>query len=466
VSPLPYGFSLNARRPPGRREVPIDYASSIYAASDVPVCEAVWFGFGFDIAWRQGAGANRMMSMMYQAYQNHMDLTGPWRSGAASALKYLNLVPQGISDRLFGRLSAALELISRTSLTYTRPAYGIDKVLVGNQELEVTEEVSYATPFGSLLHFKKENSPEQPRLLLVAPMSGHFATLLRGTVKTLLQDHDVYITDWHNPRDIPLDQGKFGLDEYTEHLIAFLDQLGPRAHMVAICQPSVSALAAAAIMSEDNHPARPATLTLMAGPIDTRILPTKVNDFAKSKPLRWFEENLINYVPYQCKGAFRQVYPGFVQLTAFVSMNLERHIKSHIDLAGHLAKGEKEKAQTIKTFYDEYFAVMDLPAEFYIETIRDVFQEHLLPLGKLTYRGRPVNPASIKRMGLMTVEGEKDDICSIGQTLAAQDLCTGVRTYRKVHHMQAGVGHYGVFSGKRWNNEIYPLLRDFVHVNS
>jgi polyhydroxyalkanoate depolymerase len=307
---------------------------------------------------------------------------------------------------------------------------------------------------------------EQPRMLLVAPMSGHFATLLRGTVKTLLQDHDVYITDWHNPRDIPLGAGRFGLDDYTEHLITFLDQLGPRAHMVAICQPSVSALAAAAIMSEDNHPARPATLTLMAGPIDTRIQPTKVNDFAKSKPLKWFEENLINYVPVQCKGAFRQVYPGFVQLTAFVSMNLERHIKSHIDLADHLARGEKEKAAIIKTFYDEYFAVMDLPAEFYIETIRDVFQEHLLPQGKLMHRGRPVNPAAIKRMGLMTVEGEKDDICSIGQTLAAQDLCTGVRAYRKVHHMQAGVGHYGVFSGRRWNNEIYPLLRDFVHVNS
>src|SRR6266403_45934 len=376
-----------------------------------------------------------MMSMMYQAYQNHMDLTAPWRTGAAAALKYLNLVPQGVSDKLFGRLAAALELISRTSLTYARPAYGIDKVLVGNQELAVTEEVV-------------------------------FATLLRATVKTLLQDHDVYITDWHNPRDIPLTQGKFGLDEYTEHLITFMNELGPRSHMVAICQPSVSALAAAAIMSEDNHPARPASLTLMAGPIDTRIQPTKVNDFAKSKPLKWFEDNLINYVPLQCKGAFRLVYPGFVQLTAFVSMNLERHIKQHMDLANHLAKGEKEKAETIKTFYDEYFAVMDLPAEFYIETVRDVFQEHLLPQGKMTYHGRPVNPASIKRMGLMTVEGEKDDICSIGQTLAAQDLCTGVRAYRKVHHMQAGVGHYGVFSGKRWNNEIYPLLRDFVHVNS
>ena len=407
-----------------------------------------------------------MMSMLYQTYQNHVDLTAPWRTGAASALRYLNLVPQGISDKLFGRLAAALELISRSSLTYTRPPYGIDRVLVGNSEVEVVEEVAFSTPFGSLLHFKKDYALEQPRVLLVAPMSGHFATLLRSTVKTLLQDHDAYITDWHNPRDIPLSAGKFGLEDFTDHLIKFLEQMGPRSHMIAICQPSVSALAAAAVMSEDNHPARPASLTLMAGPIDTRIQPTKVNEFAKSKPIRWFEQNLINYVPVQCKGAFRRVYPGFIQLTAFVSMNLERHIKSHVDLANHLAKGENDKAEMIKTFYDEYFAVMDLTADFYIETVRDVFQEHLLPQGKLMHRGRPVNPASIRRMGLMTVEGEKDDICSIGQTLAAQDLCTGVRTYRKVHHMQAGVGHYGVFSGRRWNNEIYPLLRDFIHVNS
>src|SRR5690242_5862572 len=273
-----------------------------------------------------------MMSMMYQAYQNHMDLTEPWRSGAANALKYLNLVPQGVSDRMFGRLAAALELISRSALTYARPDYGIGSVMSGNREYQVTEEIAYATPFGSLLHFKKVDGPEQPRLLLVAPMSGHFATLLRGTVKTLLQDHDVYITDWHNPRDIPRSEGRFGLDDYTEHLIDFLGQLGPRPHMVAICQPSVSALAAAAIMCEGNHPSRPATLTLMAGPIDTRIQPTKVNEFAKSKPIEWFERNLINYVPVQCRGAFRKVYPGFVQLTAFVSMNLERHIKQHLDL--------------------------------------------------------------------------------------------------------------------------------------
>jgi poly(3-hydroxybutyrate) depolymerase len=407
-----------------------------------------------------------MTLMLYQAYQNHVDLTEPWRTGAGTALSLINRLPLSASDKFLKRLAAAFELISRSRLTYARPAYGIDRVMSGNREYEVKEKVEFATPFGSLLRFVKDGAPAQPRLLLVAPMSGHFATLLRNTVKTLLQDLDVYITDWHNPRDIPLDAGVFGLDDYTEHLITFLGKMGRDSHMVAICQPSVSALAAAAIMCEDNHPARPASLTLMAGPIDARISPTKVNEFAMSRPLSWFEQNMINYVPMQCAGAFRKVYPGFIQVTAFMTMNLERHMKAHVDLMDHLARGEVEKADTIKTFYDEYFAVMDLPADFYIDTIRDVFQQHLLPQGKLTYRGRKVDPTAIRRMGLMTVEGEKDDICSIGQTVAAQDLCTGVRAYRKVHHMQAGVGHYGVFSGRKWNSEIYPLLRDFVHLNS
>ncbi|HEY0236605.1 MAG TPA: polyhydroxyalkanoate depolymerase, partial [Afipia sp.] len=234
-----------------------------------------------------------MSTMMYQAYQNTVDFTAPWRRGAAAANAAIRMLPQGLPDKAFGRLGAALELISRSSLTYDRPDYALKPVMVGNSEVPITEEVAFSTPFGSLLHFKKEGVEDQPKVLLVAPMSGHFATLLRGTVQTLLQDLDVYITDWHNPRDIPLGAGKFGLDEYTEHLITFMDQIGPKSHMIAICQPSVSALAACAIMSEDSHRARPASLTLMAGPIDTRIQPTKVNEFAKSKPLKWFEDNLI-----------------------------------------------------------------------------------------------------------------------------------------------------------------------------
>jgi poly(3-hydroxybutyrate) depolymerase len=404
--------------------------------------------------------------MMYQLHQLHTDMGAPARFGAAAALSLLKLFPAGASDKFLRRLAAAFELISRATLTYKRPAYGIHSVRVGNREVAVTEEVVHRTPFCSLLHFKKADTGEQPRLLLVAPMSGHFATLLRGTVQTLLADHDVYITDWHSARDVPLSHGRFGLDDFTEHLIDFLTVLGPRAHVVAVCQPCVSAIAAAAIMCEDNHPARPASLTLMAGPIDTRVVPTKVNEFATGRSLEWFERNMISHVPLRCSGAFRRVYPGFVQVLSFVSMNLDRHVKSHAELLEHLAAGDTEKADAIRTFYDEYFAVMDLPAEFFIDTIRVVFQEHHLPLGRMAYRGRPVNPRAISRMGLLTVEGERDDICSVGQTVAAQDLCSGVRQYRKVHHLQAGAGHYGVFSGRRWSNEIYPQLRDFVHLNA
>jgi poly(3-hydroxybutyrate) depolymerase len=404
--------------------------------------------------------------MIYELHQAQMDMGAPARLGAAVALSLLRHAPTGMSDKLLRQLAAALELISRAALTYKRPAYGIHRARGGNRDVEVTEDVIHATPFCSLLHFKKAGVIGQPRLLLVAPMSGHFATLLRGTVQTLLTDHDVFITDWHSARDVPVSRGPFGLDDFTEHLITFLEVLGPRVHLVAICQPCVSALAAAAIMCEDRHPASPASLTLMAGPIDTRAQPTKVNAFATSRSLRWFECNMISHVPLRCAGALRRVYPGFLQVTGFVSMNLERHLKAHVELMQHLADGETEKADAIRAFYDEYFAVMDLPAEFFIETIRVVFQEHHLPLGRLTYRGRRVDPRAVSRMGLLTVEGEKDDICSIGQTVAAQDLCSGVRQYRKLHHLQAGAGHYGVFSGRRWNNEVYPVLRDFVHVNA
>jgi poly(3-hydroxybutyrate) depolymerase len=404
--------------------------------------------------------------MIYELHQAHMDFGAPSRFGAQAALTLLRLFPTGTSDKVLRRIAAAMELISRASLTYKRPAYGIHTAKVGNREVEVVEEVVHTTPFCSLLHFKKPDVTGQPRVLLCAPMSGHFATLLRGTLQTLLQDHDVYITDWHSARDVPLSEGVFGLDDFTEHLMTFLEVLGPRAHLVAICQPCVSALAATAIMCEDKHPASPASLSLMAGPIDTRILPTKINEFATSRSLQWFERNMISYVPMRCAGALRRVYPGFVQVTGFVSMNLERHIKSHMELMEYLASGDTEKADAIRNFYDEYFAVMDLPAEFFIETIKNVFQEHHLPLGKLRYRDRMVDPRAVSRLGLLTVEGEKDDICSIGQTVAAQDLCSNVRQYRKVHHLQAGAGHYGVFSGRKWNNEIYPLLRDFVYANA
>ena len=281
-------------------------------------------------------------------------------------------------------------------------------------------------------------------------------------MRTLLPEHDVFITDWHNARDVPLTAGRFGVDEYVDHLIKFLEVMGPGPHMLAVCQPCVAALAAAAAMADADHPAQPRSLTLMAGPIDTRVNPTRVNELAKTRSIDWFERNLIASVPLRHPGAFRRVYPGFVQLAAFMSMNIDRHVKAHRELYENLANGEAEKAAIIKAFYDEYFAVLDLTAEFYLETVRLIFQEHALPRGRLDYRGRRVDPAAIRRTMLFTVEGERDDICAVGQTVAAHDLCGNLRPYLKRHHMQAGVGHYGVFSGKRWENQIYPLLKNVI----
>jgi len=400
--------------------------------------------------------------MLYQAYQAHSDIMMPVRSLASMAATTLGAYMNGVRPAALSNLTAAYELISRAGLTHTRPPYGIDTVTVGNEEVAVIEEAADVTPFGTLLHFKKATTQEQPRVLLIAPLSGHFATLLRATVRTLLAEHDVYITDWHNARDVPLEAGRFGFDDYVSHVIRFLEKIGPGAHMVAVCQPCVAALVAASVMAQGNHPAQPRSMTLMAGPIDTRVNPTKVNELAKAKPIDWFEQNLIARVPFRHGGAGRRVYPGFVQLTAFMSMNIDRHIKAHQELYQNIAKGETAKAAQTKAFYDEYFAVLDLTAEFYLETVRMVFQEHLLPLGELTYEGQKVEPAAIKRTMLFTVEGEKDDICAVGQTLAAHDLCASLRPYRKKHHMQAGVGHYGVFSGRTWQNQIYPMVKNVI----
>jgi poly(3-hydroxybutyrate) depolymerase len=401
--------------------------------------------------------------MLYQVYQAHSDIMVPVRNWAGTALQAIGQPLAGVTDNAVLRnLTAAYELIARAGLTHARPAFGIDSVTVGNREVAVHERAALTTPFGTLLHFKKDIDAAQPRVLLVAPLSGHFATLLRGTVRTMLPEHDVYITDWHNVRDVALMHGRFGFDEYIEHLIRFLETIGPPAHVVAVCQPCVAVLVAAAVMAQRGNAAQPRSMTLMAGPIDTRVNPTKVNDLAKSKPMAWFEQNLIATVPLRHPGAFRRVYPGFVQLAAFMSMNIERHLKAHRELYDNLAKGELEKAQVTKAFYDEYFAVLDLTAEFYLETVRLVFQDHALPIGVLDYQGERVEPRAIKRTMLLTVEGERDDICAVGQTAAAHDLCSGLRPYLKRHHMQPGVGHYGVFSGNRWNSQIYPLLKNVI----
>ncbi len=403
--------------------------------------------------------------MLYQAYQNQTDLSSPLRLMAQgmSAMLWMNQT----EGSWLRKMSAGMEVISRMRLTHSRPDYGIDSVTVDDEVYPIKEETVLSLPFGSLLHFRKTTAlfEPQPKVLLVAPLSGHFATLLRETARTLLQHHDVYITDWHNARDVSLRHGPFGLDDYIDHMIRFTQTIGQGAHLVAVCQPCVAALAATALMAEDDDPAQPRSLTLMAGPVDCRVNPTEVNKLAVSKPIDWFEKNLISHVPLPHKGYMRRVYPGFVQLSAFMSMNPERHKQSFRDLYQHLVNGDVDKANVIRVFYDEYLAVNDLPAEFYLETVEKVFQTYGLPLGKLSYRGRLVNPAAIRRTALMTVEGERDDICAVGQTVAAQDLCSSIRPYKKTHHVQTGVGHYGVFSGRKWNQQIYPRVREMIHAS-
>jgi len=405
--------------------------------------------------------------MLYQAYQLQSDITAPLRllSQIGSAV-----FGQGHSDGgVLRKVSAALDVFSRLRLTHSRPDYGIHAVTLAQDTVPVQEEVLLDLPFGRLLHFRKNLGAaleNQPKVLLVAPLSGHFATLLRETVRTLLQDHDVFITDWHNARDVPLSQGAFDLDDYIDHMIRFMEAIGAGSHVVAVCQPCVAALAATALMAEDDNPCQPRSLTLMAGPVDCRVNPTAVNELANSKPIAWFEKNLISRVPLPHAGFMRRVYPGFIQLSAFLSMNPERHKQAFKDLYHHLADGEQEKAHGIKSFYDEYLAVNDLPAEFYLETIVKVFQTYDLAKGELMYRGRLVDTKAIRRTALMTVEGERDDICSVGQTVAAQDLCSSIRPYLKNHHVQTGVGHYGVFSGKKWNQQIYPRVRDAIHASN
>ena len=399
--------------------------------------------------------------MLYQAYQTQSDLLSPLRLMAQHLSASLWL--QDTERSVVRKVASACDVISRLRLTHSRPPYNIGEVMVGDHAVPVTEEAVLTLPFGTLLHFRKEGVEPQPPVLLVAPLSGHFATLLRETARTLLQDHDVFITDWHNARDVSLLHGGFSLDDYITYLMRFTEAVGPGSHMVAVCQPCVAALAATAVMAEDDNPAQPRSLTLMAGPVDCRVNPTEVNRLATSKPIEWFEKNLINHVPFPHAGFMRRVYPGFIQLSAFMAMNPERHKQSFRNIYEHLEHGRTEEAQVIQDFYEEYLAVNDLPAEFYLETVAKVFQTYDLPRGELTWNGRKVNPAAIRRTALMTVEGERDDICAVGQTVAAQDLCSNVRPHLKTHHVQTGVGHYGVFSGRRWNQQIYPRVRDMIH---
>ncbi|GHF60982.1 polyhydroxyalkanoate depolymerase [Seohaeicola zhoushanensis] len=399
--------------------------------------------------------------MLYQMYQMHDDMLAPVRA-LARRTRFTGYPFMQAFNGLTRPLDALMEMISRYQLTHTRPAWGIDSVQSGNQTCTVTEEVVLDLPFGTLLRFAKDMDAPQPKVLIVAPMSGHFATLLAGTVRTMLADHDVYITDWKNARDVPLSAGTFGVEDYIAYLIRFLETLGPDNNLLAVCQPCVQALAAVAVMSEEKNPCTPRSMTLMAGPIDVRESPTTVNDLANEKPLEWFKNQVIAEVPARYAGAGRKVYPGFVQLFAFMSMNMKRHRDQHRKMYDLLAAGDTEEARKIKEFYDEYFAVLDLPAEFYVETIDQIFQQAQLANGTFSYQGKPIDCGAIQRTALLTVEGGRDDICSLGQTAAAHDLCRSLRPHLKRHHLQANVGHYGVFNGKRWEKEIYPVVRNMI----
>jgi len=405
--------------------------------------------------------------MMYHLYQAQADLLLPLRGAARGTAGIARLFANGEVEGFAVRhAAAALDLFASLATTHARPPFGFARIAMGNRMVDIEEEQVAATPFCTLLRFRKDIAAAQPKVLVVAPMSGHFATLLRGTVETMLPDFDVHITDWHNARDIPLAEGVFGFDDFVSHVMRFLRVLGPGSHVLAVCQPSVAVLAGAALMAEERDRAQPRSMTLMAGPIDTRISPTRVNELAIQHPIAWFERHMIATVPWRLAGGGRRVYPGATQLAAFMSMNLDRHIRAHIDQLRNLARGDHAAAEAHRRFYEEYFAVMDLPAEFYLQTVQRVFQDHDLPRGRMTWRGRPVRPDAIRRTALMTVEGEKDDICAIGQTMAALDLCPGIPITMRQHHLQTGVGHYGVFNGKRWQGEIYPRVRQMIQAYS
>jgi poly(3-hydroxybutyrate) depolymerase len=405
--------------------------------------------------------------MLYYAYQAHNDALSSLRVLAQAWREVLDhpWSPYGDTPLVRG-VSAAMELLAHAGMTHERPEFGIRSVAIDGAEVPVREEVAASTPFCDLLHFRKEGEREEPVVLVVAPLSGHFSTLLRGTVATLLPDHDVYLTDWINARNVPICHGRFELDDFVDLVNHFIRRLGPRIHVIAVCQPSVPVIAAVSLLAAAGDPCQPASMVLMGGPIDTRANPTEVNRFAESHPLDWFERMVISTVPPRYPGAFRRVYPGFLQLAGFLSMNLERHVTAHWDMFRQLVKGDGESATATRAFYEEYTSVMDLPADFYLQTLQRVFHEHQLPRGLLQIRGTRVEPAAIEHTALMTVEGERDDICAVGQTVAAHDLCTGIPPAKKTHHLQLKVGHFGVFHGRRWQTETYPKVKAFIRAQS
>lgn len=406
---------------------------------------------------------------LYSGFQTRRTLRRGWTEWTSLGLQcqlltlqYAKLFGNPLAEKGESVVNAMLTMNERLGRDYEKPGFGIDTVVTSAGPVAVQERVACRKAVASLVHFQRESSRNDPKVLVVAPMSGHYATLLKDTVSTLLIDHEVYITDWHNARDVPVEEGTFGFDDYVRYVIEFLQELGPDTHMLAVCQPTVPCLVATAVMEEAGDPCRPASLTLMGGPIDTAAAPTEVTEFALRYNLEWFERNVIAKVPESYPGAGRLVYPGFLQLTSFLAMNPEKHCRSHVQLFGNLIRDEHSKVEKTMQFYDEYLAVCDLPARFYLETIDRVFLKRDLANNSMPYQDKLVSPSAITRVPLFTVEGEKDDISAPGQTVAAHTICSELPAELRFQYLQPGVGHYGVFSGSRWRSEIAPRVTNFI----
>jgi len=411
----------------------------------------------------RGERPERENDLLYDAYE----LQRSWLSGASLIANlgsgWMQNPANPMAHTPFGSMIASgLDVFAHAAQPRGKPKFGLDTTLIDGRIVAVTEEIALRKPFGQLKHFRRAGVEGGPKLLIVAPMSGHYATLLRGTVERMLPFADVFITDWRDAKLVPLDQGHFDLDDYIDYLIAFLEAIGPGAHVLAVCQPAVPAYAAACLMNADKHPCRPRTLTMMGGPIDTRKAPTVVNTVATQRPLAWFEQNVIATVPFYYPGAGRKVYPGFLQLAGFMAMNLGNHLMSHYRMFQQLVEGDGEHADATKAFYEEYRSVCDMTEEFYIQTIEDVFQKHKLPRGLMKHRGRKVDPAAITDTALLAIEGERDDISGIGQTKAALTLASALPEQDKSYFLARGVGHYGIFNGRRWREAIAPVVEEWI----
>lgn len=404
--------------------------------------------------------------MYYKLYELNHAAIAPFRA-IADAMKFTYVNPANpLTDTPMGRaMSAGFEVFERSTRRYAKPDFGLKTTTLTSGPVDVEENIIWSKPFCDLIHFKRDlpkDYEDQPKILIVAPMSGHYATLLRGTVETLLPGADVYVTDWTDARTVPQSEGSFDLDDYVDYLIEIFNTLGPDTHVMAVCQPSVPVLAAIALMESRNEKNVPRSMTLMGGPIDTRVNPTGVNKLAESKPLSWFENNVIMTVPWPLQGVNRRVYPGFLQLSGFMSMNLDKHVDAQQGFFRNLVKGDGDTAEKHREFYDEYLAVMDLTEEFYLQTVDVVFIKHSLPKGEMTHRGELIDTKAIKKCALLTIEGENDDISGVGQTEAAQTICPNIPKNKRQHYVQPNVGHYGVFNGSKFRSEIAPMILNFM----